>query len=356
MEDILKYIAGSIAAEEKALGLNWRYSYSLIKPVEKGIVEVELSRKEVMRGLIDRLEGFSVESGKEGVTLLGSPAGATVRLRLLGSGGDTVLWVVSSVADIRRDPAHSAELLDQAIMGEEALSLKIEGEWHLVCMADDYHGWISSWFVSETAVDEVESYRRRTNRMVQASIGYVLSEPDDGSLPVSDVVAGTKVIAGEPVGGFVSVALPGGRRGYIREGVLGEPAQGKPDRTRLVRRAKRFLGIPYVWGGASAKGFDCSGFVKRVFLFEGVELPRDSDRQAEAGRLIPRNEIDRAFPGDLLFFGEGGVITHVAIYLGNGRFIHAYGDVRINSFLADDPIYEGKLAKVLLFARSILPE
>jgi hypothetical protein len=207
--------------------------------------------------------------------------------------------------------------------------------------------------VSEAGVEEVRSFESRSNATMAANVGYVLSEADVESLPVSDVVAGTRIIAGGAEGGFRHVVLPGGREGYAREEDIGGPTPAIPDRVHLVERAKRFIGIPYIWGGASPKGFDCSGFVKIVFRIEGIELPRDSDLLARMGRAIT---LDAASVGDLLFFGEGGLVSHVAICLGEGRFIHSYGDVRINSLYADDPLYEEKLAKTLLFARCILPE
>ena len=126
-------------------------------------------------------------------------------------------------------------------------------------------------------------------------------------------------------------------------------------RERIALRAKRFLGIPYLWGGTSTKGFDCSGLVQRIFFIEGIELPRDSDQQALIGERISLDHIDEARVGDLLFFGEGGTVNHVGIYIGNQSFIHAHGVVRISSLSKDDPRYDERFAKSLLFARSILP-
>ncbi len=139
----------------------------------------------------------------------------------------------------------------------------------------------------------------------------------------------------------------------MRESELGGADRtGPPSREAIVGRAERYLGIPYIWGGTSPKGFDCSGLVKRVFGMEGVELPRDTDRQALAGREAP---VGEARPGDLLFFGEGEPVSHVAIALDGGRFIHSYGEVRVNSLLPDDSLFEPKLAASVRFARVILP-
>lgn len=91
--------------------------------------------------------------------------------------------------------------------------------------------------------------------------------------------------------------------------------------TGIVNFAQQFLGVPYVWGGSSPKGFDCSGFVQYVYANQGVHLPRTADIQATAGRPIAKADLQ---PGDLVFFaGDYVNISHVGIYVGNGRMIHA---------------------------------
>jgi len=354
MDRLVKTLSETVSGLERTLGLDWRTSYVNIVPAESGRIVLEVSRREVVNELLDGLEGFSIHRSTPGTVELVSDSAGTVEVRLLGSGGETSLWVISSVADLRRVPDHSGELLSQVIMGEELRLLKGAGDWYLVRLRDDYHGWVRSWYLSEVSPATVRRYSREAGRMVRANVAYVLSDPDPSSLPVSDIVSGTRIVALERAGAFRRVALPGGKEGFIREEDLGDPPPGKPDRDRLVGRAKRFLGIPYLWGGTSAKGFDCSGLVQRVFRMEGVELPRDSDMQSASGRPIGRDAIRTTRPGDLLFFGKTGSIDHVSICLKPDGFIHAYGDVRIGSLDPRDGNYEEKLAESLLFARSIL--
>jgi cell wall-associated NlpC family hydrolase len=355
MRDLSRDISNAVAEAEKALGLDWRLSFSHVGARADGTLVVELSREEVMIEVISRLGDLSMQSlDKQSVTLC-SPSGEAVKLVLLGAGSDTALLTISSVADIRAEASHSSELLTQMIMGEYSLPLIQEGDWYMVRLADGYHGWVRSWYVCELEISEIDAYIGEAHVRVEANVSYVLSGPDGSSLPVSDVTAGTVLVAGDRTGAFRRVMLPGGREGYIGADDIAELTLREASRSGIVSRAKRFLGIPYLWGGASTKGFDCSGLVKRVFSMEGIELPRDSDQQAGAGSRIPGEEIERARTGDLLFFGEGTVINHVGILLGDGRFIHAYGDVRINSYRESDPLYEEKLAKSLLFACSILP-
>ncbi len=332
MRDSAARISEEIAGAGERLGLDWRTSWSKVETDAAGKLRVRVSRPEV----------FAEISPPEGV-----------EIELAGSSPGSMLWAVSSVVDVRREPEHSSELLTQAIMGETMLRLDARGDWYLVMLEDGYHGWVRSWNTGESPCDTAESYGQRAGAMVSSSVAYVLSEPKAGSLPVSDITAGTLVVTGDVTDGYVNIELPGGRSGYIVEGSLEELPSGPPAREAVLERAKSFLGIPYIWGGTSAKGFDCSGLVKRVFRMEGIETPRDADQQSATGSPVD------ASPGSLpeaalLFFGEGGRITHVAISLGEGRFIHSYGDVRQNSLLESDPAHEEKLTRIYLFARDLL--
>ncbi len=333
MRDSAAKLSGEISKAARNAGLDWRTSWSKVATDSHGKLHITVSRSEVFEKLVPT-EGVEIE--------------------LAGSSSSGVLWAVSSVVDVRREPEHSSELLTQAIMGETMVRLDSRGDWYLVMLDDGYHGWVRSWNVGEFPRETIEAYRHRTCAMVGKSVAYVLSEPKAGSLPVSDITAGSIIATGDTTGSHVEVELPGGRSGYIESGSLEELPAGPPDSGALVGRSRGFLGIPYVWGGTSAKGFDCSGLVKRVFRMEGVETARDADQQSACGRAVdsPPGNLPQAA---LLFFGEGGRITHVAISLGGGRFIHSYGDVRVNSLSEDDPAYEEKLARIYLFARDILP-
>lgn len=320
-----------------------------------GSFELELSREEVLRALPRYLGEFSLERDERERVMLVSADGVTARVRLLAPAADRPLWVTSSVADVRREGAHSAELLTQLIMGDAAYQLKEEGDWRFVRLSDDYHGWIRSWCVREADAFEIAAYDGAARAVVAANVGYVLSASDEGSIPVSEAVAGTRIVAGPPAGGYRAVTLPGGKSGFMREGLLAERLErAEPDRGRLVGRAMRFIGIPYLWGGTTPKGFDCSGLVQRVYSMEGIALPRDADMQARVGDLIPKEDVGRLAPGDLLFFGEETRVTHVAISMGEGLYIHSSGEVRISSLLSGDERYEEKFSKILLFARSVL--
>lgn len=134
-----------------------------------------------------------------------------------------------------------------------------------------------------------------------------------------------------------------------------DPASN-PLRAKIILSAERYLGLPYVWGGRSGDGVDCSGFVMQAYALNGLYLPRDSDEIANVGRLIGLPGWTEAMlPGDLLFFmGSRRMITHTGIYLGNGKIIHSLGSgVQIQSIYPEDIDYAEKLAKRFIFAKRI---
>jgi len=115
-----------------------------------------------------------------------------------------------------------------------------------------------------------------------------------------------------------------------------------------VRTGKQFMGVPYVWGGTSSKGLDCSGFTKLVYFLHGVILQRDASQQVLNGKLIDeKGDFSNAQKGDLVFFGTKATpenpkerVVHVGIYIGDMKFIHASDYIRINSFDPADPLYD----------------
>jgi cell wall-associated NlpC family hydrolase len=122
--------------------------------------------------------------------------------------------------------------------------------------------------------------------------------------------------------GWLQVRLPDQRIAWIQSGDINRDPQPLTI-AQSIALAKRFLGLPYLWGGRSSYGYDCSGFTQMLVRSRGITMPRDADLQAawEGVEAVDRKDL-RA--GDLLFFGSGGgKITHTAMYIGGGEFIHA---------------------------------
>jgi cell wall-associated NlpC family hydrolase len=143
------------------------------------------------------------------------------------------------------------------------------------------------------------------------------------------------------------VELPDGRTGFIRRSHTEKTrARRSVSRDQLTATGLRFLGIPYLWGGSTPKGFDCSGLVQRIYRLNGLVLPRDSDMQARFGAEKRVGSIDDLEPGDLVFFGRAAQrITHVGMVVPDRLFLHAYGQVRVNSLDPSHPLFDSSLAR-----------
>jgi cell wall-associated NlpC family hydrolase len=182
-----------------------------------------------------------------------------------------------------------------------------------------------------------------------------LSACAQGTLAVSPgtIVDGV-VLAGRVINaGSRSTGTSGSSRGSSTVRIPRSPAASAAA-ARVLRTADQYVGVPYVWGGNTPKGFDCSGFTKYVFAKNGVTLPRTSREQARAGGGVPL-DFDSMRPGDLLLFAEPGeAISHVAIYVGSGRIIHASSAMGGVNYLDLDGSYGAWYVQNLVAVRRAL--
>lgn len=240
-----------------------------------------------------------------------------------------------SVANLRSKPAHSAELVSQAVMGTPVRILKKKRDWLFVQTPDHYLSWTNSSSLVEHTEQEMELWKRSDRVMFTGQYGVIYG---DDSQRISDLVAGC-IVKGKPgKGKYLQLELPDGRKG-IAEATLfrdftiwREAAPALPE--NLVQAAREFIGIPYMWGGTSSKALDCSGFTKTVWFLNGIVLERDASQQYKYGEVTDAGlEQQNLRPGDLLFFGKKDPlrIIHVGIYAGNREVIHASGKVWVNS-------------------------
>jgi cell wall-associated NlpC family hydrolase len=149
---------------------------------------------------------------------------------------------------------------------------------------------------------------------------------------------------------------PDGREGYVRKDEclsFDEWSSREPDIMTVIKVARQMTGSPYLWGGASGKGTDCSGFTKLAYFSQGLILARDSSQQARFGEPVDISDPGNLQKGDLLFFGRSADrVSHVGIYLGNGNFIHSSGRVHISSIIPGDPKHVAE--RIFIAARRIL--
>ncbi len=246
-----------------------------------------------------------------------------------------------SIAFIYKEPRFGSETVSQTYMAEKLEVLEEQGEWIHVRLEDGYKGWIARFFV----VAIPDDWDAGNLFYPAAQISSVYQNPDRQSTALRDVTT----LSGLPVlkqqDGWVQLRLPDNIRGWVED--YPRVPRKEMDVELLVQTAFDFLGIQYFWGGRSPKGFDCSGFTQACFNLNGIQLPRDAYQQAEVGEQIS-DDYKQWKTGDLIFFSERPEkITHVAISLGNGDFIHASGFVKLNSLNPDHKdLYIEKYAKI----------
>ena len=267
--------------------------------------------------------------------------------------------VRNSVAGQYRESRYASELVNQALMGTPLRLLKKSEGWFLVQMPDGYLGWMPGGYFVRGSEEWLKAWQAKPKVVVDRLFDIIHSRPSMDSPVLSDVVRGCLLAKIGTKDGWGEVETPDGRRGFLEsKAVIEESAltAKKAGATDLEATAQSMLGFPYVWGGTSTKGMDCSGFTLLVFRFNNLVLPRDADMQSNAGQPVDiKAGIDPLQKGDLLFFGASEEkITHVGIYLGEGRFIHSSGCVKINSLKEGDADYSAERRASLRQARRFL--
>lgn len=229
--------------------------------------------------------------------------------------------VLRPVLNMYSSPTEDADVVSQAIYGANVGILELKDGWARIRTADDYSGWAplsglraGAPYAAKGRVAEVQSLFAHVYR--EASVTK--------HAPVVTVPFETKLeVIAEPAGqSWVQVRLPDDRPGWAQ---LGDLAFDPKPLTvpEMLALGRRFLGLPYTWGGTSSFGYDCSGFAQMLERRRGVMMPRDAQPQAEWSGVaeVTRQELQ---PGDLLYFGPSEKkITHTGVYLGAGQFINA---------------------------------
>jgi gamma-D-glutamyl-L-lysine dipeptidyl-peptidase len=238
--------------------------------------------------------------------------------------------VVVPVANMYSKPSEKSDVVSQAIYGSNVHLIEARGEWSRIETPDRYRGWTPSRYLRIVLAGDGYASGGPTVQ-VESLFANIYADPDvtkhkavitvpfEVKLEIVPEEAKAKSAQHE---GWIHVRLPGMTNAWIQAGDV--TTDSKPlSIPQSIELAKRFVGLPYLWGGRSSFGYDCSGFTQMLVRARGFEMPRDADKQAEWSGVtrVGRKDLQ---PGDLLFFGSSEKdIDHTGMYIGDGQFIQA---------------------------------
>lgn len=243
-----------------------------------------------------------------------------------------------SIATLRTEPKHSAEMATQGIMGAPVKVLEKCDDWYRVQMADDYIAYVPESSLAFKTDAQMKAWRKAKRYIVTTYDSRLVTQAN-GDETVSDLVMGNILEYKAAQGGWLKLATPDGRVGWVAAADVAELSQWSQQgfsAAQIEKTARRMMGSSYLWGGTTTKVTDCSGLTKVAYLSNGIILQRDASQQALTGKIMKKGTDWRQYEtGDLLFFGneKTGRVTHVGIYLRDGKYIHCSGQVKINSLI-----------------------
>lgn len=263
--------------------------------------------------------------------------------------------VIHPVLNMYSSATLEADVVSQAIYATTVTVLEEKDSWVKIRTPDDYTGWVESAALVPPLDGHLYASGRNVLR-VRSLFAHVYRETNvTKHAPLLTVPFETRLEfdpAAQEAEGWYAVRLPDGRTGFVQGGDVALPGAALTiDQT--IALARRFLGVPYTWGGTSSYGYDCSGFMQMLMRQRGYSMPRDAGPQARWSGLVPI-EKDALQPGDLLYFGASAErISHTGMYIGDGQFINA--TTYDTPMVRIDNLNEPRWTKLLVAVRRAKP-
>ena len=247
---------------------------------------------------------------------------------------DTIdMWAIPhvSAAHVRTEPRHGAEMSTQALMGWPVKVIeRLPSGWSQVELPDGYRGYIIDNSLTFVGSDSIALWLDAP-RIITVNVFPIMAYDSTGNA-VTDIVQGDIAVSLSCDTISTLIQLPDGRQAFLpRQACIPVEAweRQSPNATRILTTARALMGVPYLWGGLTAKGMDCSGLTRLAYLAEGIMLPRDASQQALVGTEVDQDSVA---PADLIFFAseKTGRINHVALYAGSDTMLESAGRVRLS--------------------------
>lgn len=216
---------------------------------------------------------------------------------------------INSIA-LRREAKDASEMVSQLLYGETFTIHESTAKWSKIRIADDgYSGWIDNNQFQTIEREDFEAIASQTNQYQADLVEFV----ENAKKELQPVTLGAKISSSK----------------HLNHHYEGRTFSGKRPKAEFLNSAFLYLNSPYLWGGKTPFGIDCSGFTQMVYKLNGVHIKRDASQQAKEGEVL--SFIEESEAGDLAFFdNENGKITHVGIIMADNHIIHAHGKVRID--------------------------
>ena len=243
--------------------------------------------------------------------------------------------ISTAIAPIHKEPYFTSEMVTQGLICEEIIKLDQYNNWYQIQMEDGYTGWVNQFYIEEY------NYKCSDKITITNRYAEVYYDCKDLSSLASILSFGSSVPLLDETIDYYKIMLNSNTHGYIhkQKDVLIN------NRKSIVNLALSLKGVPYLWGGKSSFGYDCSGFLQMVFKTAGYLLPRDTAKQINYDKLMIIDKKD-AVEGDLIFFSEHSKVKHVAIIAVEGKILHCSGEVRLESIVENDLNYNQNLSKL----------